>query len=177
VVKSLIRSSSDTTSTTRHRSAPTPSSNQLDTLEIRSPTPPIGIDTIEPASLVSDKLAKLAADLSSRYRPETSRPIEPLERGYWLLDCTAWTAETRAETWAFLTSYLRSGLAGWGVWCRRDHAPDHAWVRLYCWGHIAKHTYLLLYLASGRHLKLTGAEWRDADGEVVLKVPPHEKQA
>jgi hypothetical protein len=34
---------------------------------------------------------------------------------------------------------------------------------------------LLLYLASGRHLKATGAEWIGGDGEVVLEVPPAEK--
>lgn len=168
--KNLVRSSSDTGTAPR-----TPNPKELETLEIIPPSPPVGVDIIEPASLISDKLAKLATDLSSRYRPDARREIQPLERGYWLIDCTAWNVETRTETWIFLRSYLKSGLAGWGVWCRRDAA--HAWIRLYCWGHIAKHTYLLLYLASGRNLKLTGAEWRGADGEVALKVPSHEKQA
>ena len=171
--KTLTRSASDTAAATaRPRSTPDP--KQLKTLEIRTPSPPVGTETIEPASLISEKLAKLAADLSSRYRPDAARDIQPLERGYWLVDCSPWSADTRADAWAFLASYLGSGLAGWGVWCRRD--PAHAWIRLYCWGHIVKHTYLLLYLASGRQLKLTGAEWRDGDGEVALRVPPHGRQ-
>ncbi|KAH6604726.1 hypothetical protein Trco_006433 [Trichoderma cornu-damae] len=147
-----------------------------DVLEIRPPSPPAGIADLQPADLISDKLAKLARDLSSRYRPlAANRPTEPFERGYWLLDCTNWTQDTRVEAWVFLANYLRSGLAGWGVWCRRDQS--HRWIRLYCWAHVAKHTYLLLYLASARHLKTTGAQWIGADGDVVLEVPPAAKQS
>lgn len=170
--KNLVRSSSDTGAA---RKAPILDPRQSDTLEIRPPSPPVGINDINPASLVPTKLAKLEADLSSRYRPEAARELQPLERGYWLLECRSWSEESRINTWAFLTSYLRSGLAGWGVWCRRD--PAHGWIRLYCWGHIAKHTYLLLYLASERQLKFTGAEWRDGGGDVVLRVLPHDRPA
>ncbi|KAH7326567.1 hypothetical protein B0I35DRAFT_405783 [Stachybotrys elegans] len=145
-----------------------------DTLVIRPPDPSVAVDDLEPADLVSDKLAKLSKDLSSRYRPLTKRDIEPLERGYWLLDCAAWSLETKVDTWAFLTNYLQSGIAGWGVWCSRD--PAHRWIRMYCWGHLSKHTYLLLYLASARLLKTTGASWIDGDGNVVIQVPPHDKQ-
>ncbi|KAF4510605.1 hypothetical protein G6O67_002481 [Ophiocordyceps sinensis] len=154
-----------------------------DALDIRPPSPPAGTAHVDPASLVSDKLAKLARDLSSRYRPEPARrALEPLERGYWLLDCSGWPPQTRRDTWVFLTNYLGSGLAGWGVWCRRgaDAAPrqqrqqqqQHAWIRLYCWACVAKHTYLLLYLASGRHVRATGAAWYGADGQAALEVPP-----
>ncbi|KAL7936817.1 hypothetical protein V8C35DRAFT_208291 [Trichoderma chlorosporum] len=168
----LQRSSSDTGPVRTNQ--PTSTSFALakdltDALEIRPPSPPAGVVDLEPADLVSDKLAKLAKDLSSRYRPVAKRPTEPLERGYWLIDCTGWSQDTRHEAWVFLANYLRSGLAGWGVWCRRDEA--HSWIRLYCWAHVAKHTYLLLYLASGRHLKATGAQWIGADGDVVLEVP------
>ncbi|KAM4059521.1 hypothetical protein HRG_011576 [Hirsutella rhossiliensis] len=149
-----------------------------DALEIRPPSPPADTAHIDPTTLVSDKLAKLARDLASRYRPEPPRrALEPLERGYWLLDCSGWPPQTCRETWVFLTNYLRSGLAGWGVWCRRGSPASqqqqrHAWIRLYCWACVAKHTYLLLYLASGRHVKATGAAWYGADGLVALEVAP-----
>ncbi|KAK5987318.1 hypothetical protein PT974_11443 [Cladobotryum mycophilum] len=172
----LLRSSSDA-GPERKRPTSSPLATADDfghTLEIRPPSPPPGIEEIEPSGLVSEKLAKLARDLSSRYRPKTKRPVDPFERGYWLLDCTTWSQDTRLEAWIFLVNYLRSGLAGWGVWCRRD--TSHDWIRLYCWGHVAKHTYLLLYLASGRHMKATGAEWFGADGELVLEVPPSDRQ-
>jgi hypothetical protein len=124
--------------------------------------------------LISEKLAKLARDLSSRYRPTTKRDIEAFERGYWLINCNGWDPTVRFDTWVFLANYLKSGLAGWGTWCRRD--KTHDWIRLYCWGHVVKHTYLLLYLASGRQIKTSGAKWYGADGEVALEIPPYEKQ-
>jgi hypothetical protein len=134
----------------------------------------VGVDNIDPADLISEKLAKLARDLSSRYRPTTNRDIEAFERGYWLINCSGWDPDVRFDTWVFLANYLKSGLAGWGTWCRRD--KTHDWIRLYCWGHVAKHTYLLLYLASGRQVKTSGAKWYGADGEVALEIPPYEKQ-
>ncbi|OAA49170.1 hypothetical protein BBO_02215 [Beauveria brongniartii RCEF 3172] len=152
-------------------------------LSARPPSPPVGIDRLDLSSLVSAKLAKLARDLSSRYRPLLRRrrsssssttadgaSLDPLERGHWRVDCRRWTPALRADAWAFLTSYIRSGLAGWGVWCRRD--PDGCMLKLYGWAHVAKHTYLLLYLASGRQIKTTGAQWFDAEGKVALEIVP-----
>ncbi|KAH7133586.1 hypothetical protein EDB81DRAFT_804637 [Dactylonectria macrodidyma] len=168
----LVRSSSDTGPVL---SASNPLAEELsNSLEIRAPSPPVGVDDIDPKDLVSEKMAKLARDLSTRYEPDSKRVIDPFERGYWLLDCTSWSPEARFAAWVFLNNYLRSGLAGWGTWCRRD--GSHTWIRLYCFGHVAKHTYLLLYLASGRQLKHTGANWHGADGDVALEVPPHDRQ-
>ncbi|KAF4462747.1 hypothetical protein FALBO_10440 [Fusarium albosuccineum] len=169
----LVRSSSDTGPSLSARNS---QAAQLSTsLEIRPPSPPVGVEDVDPTDLISEKFAKLARDLSSRYRPSPKRPMIPFERGYWLLDCTSWSPEIRFNTWVFLSNYLNNGLAGWGTWCRRD--KTHDWIRLYSWGHVAKHTYLLLYLASERQLKTTGASWYGADGEVVLEVPPYERQA
>lgn len=156
-------------------SLPSASSFKVDSSEIFAPSPPVTIDNLSPDCLISAKLAKLAIDLSSRYRPLDHRPIDPLERGYWSVNCTSWDTDTRAETWSFLHSYVKSGLAGWGVWCRRDAWGDN--IRVYGWGHVAKHTYLLLYLASGRRVKATGANWHGADGDVTITVPPIEKVA
>ncbi|KJZ76625.1 hypothetical protein HIM_03961 [Hirsutella minnesotensis 3608] len=146
------------------------SDHVVDSLEIRPPSPPAGSAHVDPSSLVSDKLAKLARDLSSRYNPDARRALDPLERGYWLLDCSRWPPQTRRDTWVFLTNYLRSGLAGWGVWCRRGAAPGYAWIRLYGWACVAKHTYLLLYLASGREVRAGVARWYDAEGQVAVEV-------
>ncbi|KAF5019731.1 hypothetical protein F66182_8256 [Fusarium sp. NRRL 66182] len=167
----LVRSSSDTGPSLSTRNSQTEPWNG--SLEIRPPSPSVGVDDVDPSDLISEKLAKLARDLSSRYRPTTTRAVDPFERGYWLLNCAGWSSTVRFDTWVFLSNYLRSGLAGWGTWCRRDKA--HNWIRLYCWGHVAKHTYLLLYLASGRQVKTTGAMWYGADGEVVLEVSPYKQ--
>ncbi|KAM5356171.1 hypothetical protein ACJ41O_002817 [Fusarium nematophilum] len=167
----LVRSSSDTGPALSAR--PSQFEQLTTSLEIRPPSPRVGIDDVDPSDLISEKLAKLARDLSSRYRPVLKRAMGPFERGFWLLDCTDWSPEVRFDTWVFLSNYLRSGLAGWGTWCRRGRAHD--WIRLYCWGHVAKHTYLLLYLASGRQLKTTAASWYGADGKLALEVPPYKK--
>ncbi|RGP60954.1 hypothetical protein FLONG3_10682 [Fusarium longipes] len=142
-------------------------------LEIRPPSPSVGVKDVKPADLISEKFAKLSRDLGSRYRPTVTRDIDPFERGYWLLDCRDWNPTVRFNAWVFLSNYLKSGSAGWGIWCRRD--TTHDWIRLYCWGHVTKHTYLLLYLASWRRVKTTGAKWHGADGEVVLEILPHDK--
>ncbi|KAI1031599.1 hypothetical protein LB504_001217 [Fusarium proliferatum] len=168
----LVRSSSDTGPALSARNS---QGDQVSSsLEIRPPSPPVGVDDIDPADLISEKLAKLARDLSSRYRPTIKRDIEAFERGYWLINCSGWDPDVRFDTWIFLANYLKSGLAGWGTWCRRDRTHD--WIRLYCWGHVAKHTYLLLYLASARQVKTSGAKWYGADGEVALEILPYEKQ-
>ncbi|KAG6264268.1 hypothetical protein E4U48_006314 [Claviceps purpurea] len=134
------------------------------------PSPPPSVRTLSPPQLIPPQLEKLSRDLSSRYNPLPHRPLDPFERGYWLVDCSRWAAGTRRETWVFLTNYLRSGLAGWGIWCSRDEASEGEDLKLYCWGHVVKHMYLLLYLASGREVKYTGAEWRDGEGVVVVQV-------
>ena len=159
----LNRSASETLGTPRREL-------YLNVKELWAGLPPIGVDDIEPSSFVSEKLDKLASQLSSRYRPQAARDVEPFERGYWLVDSTSWDIETHIAFWEFLTPYLKNGLAGWGVWCKRD--DTRRWIRLYCWGHIVKHTYLLLYLASGRQMKVTGAEWMDGAGDMVIRVPP-----
>ncbi|KAG5961438.1 hypothetical protein E4U56_003894 [Claviceps arundinis] len=134
------------------------------------PSPPPSIRTLSPSQLIPPELEKLSRDLSSRYNPLPHRPLDPFERGHWLVDCSRWADGNRRETWVFLTNYLRSGLAGWGIWCSRDEASEGARLKLYCWGHVVKHMYLLLYLASGREVKYTGAEWRDGEGVVVVEV-------
>ncbi len=189
----LLRSASDNIIQSRPRQQTRPSSSPLSynalsqipathpssstsssSLAVRPPSPPVGVDHIDLAGLVSAKLAKLAHDLSSRYRPILHRTagisLDPLERGHWRVDCSRWPPAQRADAWAFLASYIRSGLAGWGVWCRR--AADGLEIKLYGWAHVAKHTYLLLYLASGRHTKATGAKWFDAEGLVAIEVVP-----
>ncbi|RDA83570.1 hypothetical protein CP532_4751 [Ophiocordyceps camponoti-leonardi (nom. inval.)] len=163
------------TTTTPNR--PTIHPPQATKLEIIPPSPPVGNKPIDPTSLASEKLLKLSHDLSSRYRPTaTSRTPDPLDRGYWLVDCSAWPSHARDETWLFLSNYLGAGLAGWAVWCRRSDAP-HDSIRLYCWACVAKHTFLLLYLASGRRVKATGARWYDAEGVVAIEVLPSGRHA
>ncbi|EAL93763.1 hypothetical protein KXW98_004750 [Aspergillus fumigatus] len=44
-------------------------------------------------------------------------------------------------------------------------------LKLYAWGEIALHMYLLLFLASERKIRKMGAQWRDGRDEVVIQMP------
>lgn len=175
----LIRSSSDgLVAQTLHRSAatvvPFPGDNNLD---IYSPDPPTSCDTVDPSTLVTPKLLKLASDLdmNKRYKPsEQLRQLEPFERGYWLLDTSDWDDELLSLSWTFLTNYVGCGDAGWGVWCKRDES--RTWIRLYCFGKVVGHAYLLLYLASQRRVLSTGCEWHGGDGKTLVRVAPRKKR-
>jgi len=42
-------------------------------------------------------------------------------------------------------------------------------VRVFCWGEVVEHVYLLLYVASRSRIRKVGAVWVDADEEVVIR--------
>ncbi|KAJ5844866.1 hypothetical protein N7534_008535 [Penicillium rubens] len=79
--------------------------------------------------------------------------------------------------WSFLSDFVgRDGRAGWGVWCILEAAPStlshtHVSLKVYTWGEVAMHVYLLLYLASERRVRGMGVQWRDAREEVVIQMP------
>lgn len=119
--------------------------------------------------MVTDVLAGLARelDLERRFKPQSqARDMRPFERGYWLVDCSTWEPALKRSAWSFLADYLGKGAAGWGTSCRRD--PDFSWIRLYCWGCIVGHMYLVLYLMSKRKVLYTGVSWIGADGNPVV---------
>lgn len=154
-------------------------------LQILSPEPPVACDHLDPASLITEKMAKLARDLDlqHRYRPRPptredqahGRAVRPFERGHWRLRTSGWPAPLRQQAWAFLSRYVGGGDAGWSVWCSRDAAP-HTWIKLHCFAATAGHTYLILYLASKRRILTTGAVWMDGAGSPTITVPPRKKK-
>lgn len=82
------------------------------------------------------------------------------------MDCKGWDEELRRSAWEFLGRHLEGGLVGWGVSCGRDEA--FSWMRVYCWGGVVGHLYLVLWLASQRRVKATGTVWVAGDGERVV---------
>ncbi len=147
-----------------------------DQLEIWGPPPPASCDDIDLSSLITRKLVKLVRDLGmARYGPKKQhREVRPWERGFWLLDTTTWDDGLVQRCWGFLGTYLRQGDAGWSVHCRRD--PARHWIRVYCFGHIAPHIYLLLYTASEQEVCYTGTTWHGGDGSVLITVNPRKQR-
>lgn len=150
---------------------------KYENLELYAPEPAVSISRVEPHNFITPNLEKLAKSLETEkpFRPkEQTRELRPTERGYWLLDCTTWSAKLKRDGWAFLANYIGTGAAGWGVSCRRD--ADFLWVRTYCWGTIVPHMYFLLYLATQREILFTGASWVDGDGETVIVMGTRERR-
>ncbi|KAI0889977.1 uncharacterized protein GGS22DRAFT_149657 [Annulohypoxylon maeteangense] len=140
-----------------------------DSLELRAPDPSISMMEVGSDNFITPGLERLAQDLNipKRYRPkEMKRDLRPFERGYWLVDCSAWDSQLKRDAWAYLANYIGTGVAGWGIWCRRD--VDFRSLRVYCWGLVTAHVYLLLYLASQRKILYTGSSWVDSEGIPVV---------
>ncbi|KAI2638172.1 hypothetical protein GGS21DRAFT_458356 [Xylaria nigripes] len=140
-----------------------------ESLEILAPEPPTSERYIEPQTLITQGLQKLGEDvnITSRFRPkEQTRDLVPYERGYWLLDCSTWEPQLKHDAWAFLANYIGTGIAGWGVRCKRD--PDFRELRAYCFGLVAAHIYYVLWLSSQRKIIFTGSSWIDGGGTRVI---------
>ncbi|KAK4128390.1 hypothetical protein N657DRAFT_638857 [Parathielavia appendiculata] len=170
--KPIIRSASDV-GPQRRTIMDTASHDLPNTFEIISPPPLTDQRELQPEDMITDVLARLARELNleKRFRPESqTRDLRPFERGYWLVDCTSWEPELKRSAWGFLTDYLGKGAAGWGTLCRRD--ADFSYLRLYCWGCVVGHMYLVLYLACKRRVMNTGTRWIGADGVAVVVMGP-----
>lgn len=199
-------------------------------LEIHPPRPPIS--TAPFTTHITQTLSMLTERLNPArtYKPSTqTRPLDPLERGYWLVHLAVENPQNRERDsadlvdqnpipksgntnatqsptsrpksksnseskeimrtwpyplfhafWSFLSEFVgRDGRAGWGVWCILEDATasstlssdTHVSLKVYAWGEVAMHVYLLLFLASERRIRGMGVQWRDSGEEVVIQMP------
>ncbi len=134
-------------------------------LEIHPPRPPVG--TAQFKTHLTLSLTTVSAQLAKHFEPISHvRPLEPLERGHWLLSTAGFPSEIKERFWDFLLSFLNEGRAGWGVWTIRDGET----VRVYGWGEIVREVWCVLFLASHRKISEAGARWVDSRGEVVVQM-------
>ncbi|KAJ6010088.1 hypothetical protein N7522_005104 [Penicillium canescens] len=105
-----------------------------------------------------------------------------------------WPSPSFHTFWTFLTDFIsKDGRAGWGVWCILERSPPARGggstippnsgmtepidasvpvsLKVYAWGEVAMHIYLLLFLASERRIRGMGVQWRDAGEDVVIQMP------
>ncbi|RMY35785.1 hypothetical protein D0866_04364 [Hortaea werneckii] len=120
----------------------------------------------------------------SSFAKDSYKPVsiarEPgrLERGHWLLPpsgISVWPATLQLDFWNFLSQFISSGNGGWGLWCAREfhHGDDQSslgTMRVYCWGEVVKHVYLLLYTASQSKVRKMGLQWVDGEGNIVVQM-------
>ena len=94
-----------------------------------------------------------------------------------------WSLSTFHRFWSFLSEFIGNSRAGWGVWCVLEHGealsvPENhldesirVQLKVYAWGEIAMHVYLLLFLASERRVRRMGMHWKDSLEELVIQMP------
>jgi len=127
-----------------------------------------------------DKLYKNPS-LSHCYRPRhTLRSFRQSERGHWRVDSSAWSVTLQISFWNFLRRHIGGEKAGWGVWCTReidsktveteDSVPCLGLVKVFCWGEVVQHVYMLLYVASTSKIRNDSPAWIDAGEEVVVQM-------
>lgn len=142
---------------------------------------------------VTHTLNKLAQnpELTATFLPTISqRSLDKHERGHWEVQCSNWTPELQVSFWRTLETVVGTGKAGWGVWCTRgaevplcsqssqqrsepaEQVTETFFgpVRVYCWGEIVKHIYLLLFVASNSKVRKLGLRWIDAQGLAVIQM-------
>ncbi|KAF9699509.1 hypothetical protein EKO04_002367 [Ascochyta lentis] len=124
-------------------------------------------------SQITRHLATIKTKNPDRFKPLNSRKsLDADERGYWLVECKRWPPNLQWEFWSLLYEHVQSGRIGWGVTLHRDAECDDTLgrVKLYCWGEIVEHVWLLLWLCSKGKISGSGSSWIDANGVAVLKV-------
>lgn len=149
----------------------TPKRIWTDKLEVRPPQPRASTKSLTPETLVTQLLHDTAKKmpLDVLFRPRTqSRDLRPMERGHWLIDCQSLDISLRERCWECLGNFTAKGYAGWGVWCVRD--DDFESIRVYCWGIVVGHIYLLIYVASEGKIRKVDARWIGGDGQTVVQM-------
>lgn len=128
--------------------------------EIRPDPPATGHDHITPESLITSALHALAvkAPFEKFFLPEyQKREIGPWDRGYWLVHSSGWDQSVKETCWNFLGNFITQNKGGWTIWCERKE--DFSEIRVYCWGIMVPHVFLLLYAASKNRIRRVETWW------------------
>jgi hypothetical protein len=152
--------------------------------QIKSPAPTNEVLRLEGTdTFMSQSLQRLSSheDSCQNYRPVTQvRTLRNSERGYWRIDASSWSIKDQVDFWNFLSDWLRRGRAGIAteyIRCEEDNEGYdlHAGlgiVRIYCWGELVMHIWLLSYLGCNMAMKKNGGVWISAvDGETLIVMP------
>ena len=138
------------------------------------PPPAISVET--PTALpsqITKHLAIMKIRNPNRFKPLiVRRSLQADERGYWHIDCTEMRPNLQQDFWLSLYEHVCSGRIGWGATLHRDSDSACALgiVRLYCWGEVVEHFWLLLWLCSNGQVASLDLRWIDADGVAVVEM-------
>ncbi|KAF1942585.1 hypothetical protein EJ02DRAFT_454099 [Clathrospora elynae] len=125
-------------------------------------------------SQITKHLAAIKKQNPTRFKlSKKLRTPEPDDRGYWSIDCSHWSEKLQHEFWSSMYEHVLSGRLGWGTTLHRDAGSSRSLgqVKLYCWGEVVEHMWLVLWLCSGGQAAGSSLKWFDADGIAVFEVP------
>ncbi|WPH00045.1 Hypothetical protein R9X50_00286800 [Acrodontium crateriforme] len=143
-------------------------------LQIRPPEPSVSLAPF--TTYVTENLRFLVeeSEIRDHYQPVSiSRDIRVSERGCWMMNLCSLPLQPQIGFWQCLQRMIgEEAIAGWGVWASRDSNDDSSIgvVKVYCWGEIVKHVYLLLFVASLSKVRRLGLQWVDAEDQVVVQM-------
>lgn len=143
-------------------------------LDAFPPAPKVSIDRpgILPTQ-ITQHLKVVKAQNPKRFKPSKRRgEVKHDDRGYWLVECGTWPDRVQFDFWSSLSEHILSGRLGWGVTLHRDarSLSKLGSVRVYCWGEVVEHIWLMLWLCSGGKVARSGARWVDANGIAAFEV-------
>jgi hypothetical protein len=159
--------------------------NYTDTLEVEYDFSTLPVDAYPPPpkisiscpnnlpSQITKQLAAIQIQNPERFRASQKSPTpKPDDRGYWSINPSSWPVGLQCEFWTSLREHVTSGRLGWSTTLYRDASSTHTLgkVRLYCWGEVVEHTWLLLWLCSKGSIVSSESRWIDADGTIVFEV-------
>ncbi|KAI9052735.1 hypothetical protein LZ554_003009 [Drepanopeziza brunnea f. sp. 'monogermtubi'] len=139
-------------------------------LEIRPRPPATSTGNLTAEMLLTPALANLEKKMPPLPNPAFQRrTLRDFERGYWLVKCEDWNEGRRNRCWEELGDFIGNDRAGWGVGLVRE--ADFTSFRIYSFGYVAGHIYLLLYMASRSKIGKAGICWKGGDGETIIQMP------
>jgi hypothetical protein len=124
-------------------------------------------------SQITKQLAALKQQNPMRFKPfKTRRAQRSDERGYWSINCSHWSEKLQHEFWTTMCEQIMSGRLGWDATLHRDAGSSRSLgrVKLYCWGEVAEHMWLMLWLCSEGKVSGSALKWYDADGIAIIEV-------
>ncbi|KAF1840619.1 uncharacterized protein K460DRAFT_297127 [Cucurbitaria berberidis CBS 394.84] len=148
----------------------------LTKLPVDAFSPASKVSVAQPGTLpsqITDHLAKIVLQHPTRFKPSKKlRTPKPDDRGYWSVNCSVWRGKLQHEFWSSLCEHVLSGRLGWGSTVHRESSTRVlGQIKLYCWGEVVEHMWLVLWICSRGRVSGSRSKWYDADGIAVFEVP------
>ncbi|KAF2400499.1 hypothetical protein EJ06DRAFT_582327 [Trichodelitschia bisporula] len=134
-----------------------------------APDPPANIFSADrPPSYMTKALQTIEDTINMRQFERCLRHQVKLpairERGYWVFDTSSWPLELQAKFWESLQRFVTQGKAGIATWTTRDHKENAeqrglGLAHVYCYGHIARHIWLALFVLSENKIRRITSRW------------------